>query len=166
MGAATRLRRLRWSTLPLWSRIPASPADRNRGVWSQVRCLILAPGLAFPHQSPLVRSFGIKHSGSNFGSGSPRSLKNNDLLITCLVFNSLDLVSSSKSLAQQAAIHFGCGLHASRQPMRRLRSHAGKKSKARHRSSTAHERARYRCFLPDLAGLAGKRRAEPMPDRS
>ncbi len=38
------------------------------------------------------------------------------------------------------------------------------KIKVRHRSSTAHERARYRCFLPDLAGLAGKRRAEPMPD--
>jgi len=37
------------------------------------------------------------------------------------------------------------------------------KQKARHRRSTAHERARYRCFLPDLAGLAGKRRAEPMP---
>ena len=31
-------------------------------------------------------------------------------------------------------------------------------------ATTAHERARYRCFLPDLAGLAGKRRAEPMPD--
>src|ERR1039458_5914276 len=38
------------------------------------------------------------------------------------------------------------------------------KQKVRHRRSTAHERARYRCFLPDLAGLAGKRRAEPMPD--
>ena len=37
-------------------------------------------------------------------------------------------------------------------------------AKVRHRRSTAHERARYRCFLPDLAGLAGKRRAEPMPD--
>src|SRR5215467_11380024 len=36
--------------------------------------------------------------------------------------------------------------------------------KARHRRPTAHERARYRCFLPDLAGLAGKRRAGPMPD--
>src|SRR5712664_2872256 len=36
--------------------------------------------------------------------------------------------------------------------------------KVRHRTPTAHERARYRCFLPDLAGLAGKRRAEPMPD--
>src|SRR5204863_8934755 len=33
--------------------------------------------------------------------------------------------------------------------------------KARHRRPTAHERARYRCFLPDLAGLAGKRRAGP-----
>src|ERR1019366_10529282 len=39
-------------------------------------------------------------------------------------------------------------------------------TKARHRRSTAHERARYRCFLPDLAGLAGKRRADPMPDSS
>jgi len=38
------------------------------------------------------------------------------------------------------------------------------KAKVRHRRTTAHERARYRCFLPDLAGLAGKRRAEPMPD--
>jgi len=37
-------------------------------------------------------------------------------------------------------------------------------AKVRHRRPTAHERARYRCFLPDLAGLAGKRRAEPMPD--
>ena len=36
--------------------------------------------------------------------------------------------------------------------------------KARHRRPTAHARARYRCFLPDLAGLAGKRRAGPMPD--
>jgi len=35
---------------------------------------------------------------------------------------------------------------------------------ARHRGPTAHARARYRCFLPDLAGLAGKRRAGPMPD--
>src|ERR1700680_1637264 len=36
--------------------------------------------------------------------------------------------------------------------------------KARHRRPTAHARARYRCFLPDLAGLAGVRRAGPMPD--
>src|ERR1700694_1723831 len=43
-------------------------------------------------------------------------------------------------------------------------SPAPRKQKVRHRRSTAHERARYRCFLPDLAGLAGKRRAEPMPD--
>ena len=28
---------------------------------------------------------------------------------------------------------------------------------------TAHALARYRCFLPDLAGLAGLRRAGPMP---
>ncbi len=28
----------------------------------------------------------------------------------------------------------------------------------------AHVRARYRCFLPDLAGLAGICRAGPMPD--
>jgi hypothetical protein len=35
---------------------------------------------------------------------------------------------------------------------------------ARHRGPTAHARARYRCFLPDLAGLAGMRRARPMPD--
>jgi hypothetical protein len=35
---------------------------------------------------------------------------------------------------------------------------------ARHRLPTAHARARYRCFLPDLAGLAGMRRAGPMPD--
>ena len=38
------------------------------------------------------------------------------------------------------------------------------KIKARHRRPTAHARARYRCFLPDLAGLAGVRRAGPMPD--
>src|SRR5438128_2202814 len=36
----------------------------------------------------------------------------------------------------------------------------------RHRRPTAHARARYRCFLPDLAGLAGRRRAGPMPDGS
>jgi len=36
--------------------------------------------------------------------------------------------------------------------------------KARHRELTAHARARYRCFLPDLAGLAGIRRARPIPD--
>src|ERR1700722_88600 len=36
--------------------------------------------------------------------------------------------------------------------------------KVRHRRPTAHARARYRCFLPDLAGLAGVRRAGPMPD--
>src|SRR5579872_728369 len=35
---------------------------------------------------------------------------------------------------------------------------------ARHRRPTAHARARYRCFLPDLAGLAGRRRVGPMPD--
>ena len=35
---------------------------------------------------------------------------------------------------------------------------------ARHWGLTAHARARYRCFLPDLAGLAGVRRARPMPD--
>ncbi len=29
----------------------------------------------------------------------------------------------------------------------------------------AHALARYRCFLPDLAGLAGLRRAGPMPDQ-
>src|SRR5665811_2115811 len=33
-----------------------------------------------------------------------------------------------------------------------------------HRGLTAHARARYRCFLPDLAGLAGVRRVRPMPD--
>ena len=35
---------------------------------------------------------------------------------------------------------------------------------ARHRELTAHARARYRCFLPDLAGLARVRRVRPMPD--
>src|SRR5258708_2729657 len=43
-------------------------------------------------------------------------------------------------------------------------STAAQTRKARHRRTTAHERAHNRCFLPDLAGLAGKRRAEPMPD--
>src|SRR5439155_4913321 len=38
--------------------------------------------------------------------------------------------------------------------------------KVRHRGLTAHARARYRCFLPDLAGLAGVRRARPMPDQN
>src|SRR5277367_1623666 len=38
------------------------------------------------------------------------------------------------------------------------------RGKVRHRRPTAHARARYRCFLPDLAGLAGVRRAGPMPD--
>src|SRR5580704_18723784 len=37
--------------------------------------------------------------------------------------------------------------------------------KARHRRPTAHARARYRCFLPDLAGLARMRRAGPIPDQ-
>jgi hypothetical protein len=37
-------------------------------------------------------------------------------------------------------------------------------SLARHRGPTAHARARYRCFLPDLAGLAGVRCVGPMPD--
>ena len=37
--------------------------------------------------------------------------------------------------------------------------------KAGHRLPAAHALARYRCFLPDLAGLAGLRRAGPMPDR-
>src|SRR5215469_3008077 len=34
----------------------------------------------------------------------------------------------------------------------------------RYRGLTAHARARYRCFLPDLAGLAGVRRVRPIPD--
>jgi hypothetical protein len=38
--------------------------------------------------------------------------------------------------------------------------------KARHREPTAHARARYRCFLPDLAGLARVRRVGPIPDPS
>ena len=38
------------------------------------------------------------------------------------------------------------------------------KNKVRHRELTAHARARYRCFLPDLAGLARVRRVRPMPD--
>jgi hypothetical protein len=38
------------------------------------------------------------------------------------------------------------------------------KNYAGHRRPTAHARARYRCFLPDLAGLAGLRRVGPMPD--
>ena len=38
-------------------------------------------------------------------------------------------------------------------------------TKVRHQRPTAHARARYRCFLPDLAGLAGMRRAGPMPDQ-
>ena len=41
----------------------------------------------------------------------------------------------------------------------------GGKSKAGHRLPTAHALARYRCFLPDLAGLAGLHRAGPMPDQ-
>src|SRR5215831_18988723 len=40
----------------------------------------------------------------------------------------------------------------------------GETIKVRHRALTAHARARYRCFLPDLAGLAGVRRVRPMPD--
>jgi hypothetical protein len=38
--------------------------------------------------------------------------------------------------------------------------------KAGHRRLTAHETARYRCFLPDLAGLAGFHRVRPMSDQS
>jgi len=37
--------------------------------------------------------------------------------------------------------------------------------KAGHRKLTAHETARYRCFLPDLAGLAGLHRVRPMSDQ-
>jgi hypothetical protein len=44
-------------------------------------------------------------------------------------------------------------------------SNAVDNNQVRHRRPTAHARARYRCFLPDLAGLAGVRRAGPMPDR-
>jgi len=50
-------------------------------------------------------------------------------------------------------------LHLEPRPRRGLKQ-------ARHRRPAAHARARYRCFLPDLAGLAGKRRAGPMPDES
>ena len=42
----------------------------------------------------------------------------------------------------------------------------GKTRKAGHRLPTAHARARYRCFLPDLAGLAGRRCVGPMSDQS
>ena len=42
---------------------------------------------------------------------------------------------------------------------------AGKKQKPGTGEPTAHALARYRCFLPDLAGLAGLRRAGPMPDK-
>jgi len=38
------------------------------------------------------------------------------------------------------------------------------KNQVRHRDLTAHARARYRCFLPDLAGLARVRRVRPIPD--
>src|SRR5579864_1434992 len=44
------------------------------------------------------------------------------------------------------------------------RPFGGEKIKVRHRELTAHARARYRCFLPDLAGLAGVRRVRPMSD--
>ena len=37
--------------------------------------------------------------------------------------------------------------------------------KAGHRKLTAHKTARYRCFLPDLAGLAGFHRVRPMSDQ-
>jgi hypothetical protein len=50
--------------------------------------------------------------------------------------------------------------NASQQPI------ANSRFSVRHRRPTAHARARYRCFLPDLAGLAGRRRAGPMPDKS
>jgi len=46
------------------------------------------------------------------------------------------------------------------------KSYAGRIDLARHRWPTAHARARYRCFLPDLAGLAGVHRAGPMSDRN
>src|SRR5580704_7247756 len=59
---------------------------------------------------------------------------------------------------------FPLGHHASGRARRPSLHKIIRRMKVRHRRSTAHERARYRCFLPDLAGLAGKRRAEPMPD--
>ena len=43
---------------------------------------------------------------------------------------------------------------------------SAQKAKVRHRRPTAHARTRYRCFLPDLAGLAGRRRVGPMSDLS
>ncbi len=47
-----------------------------------------------------------------------------------------------------------------------LRIHGSKGSQLSYKqpdagNPTAHARARYRCFLPDLAGLAGMRRAGP-----
>jgi hypothetical protein len=50
------------------------------------------------------------------------------------------------------------------QPKRTGMADWPKVKKVRHRGLTAHARARYRCFLPDLAGLAGVRRVRPIPD--
>jgi len=41
---------------------------------------------------------------------------------------------------------------------------AGRTNKPSTGYPTAQALARYRCFLPDLAGLAGLRRVGPMPD--
>ena len=42
----------------------------------------------------------------------------------------------------------------------------GGKNKSDTGDSLHTSRARYRCFLPDLAGLAGERRVRPMPDQN
>src|SRR5215469_5063218 len=58
----------------------------------------------------------------------------------------------------------GQGARETRQAASLPLSWVGARKKARHREPTAHARARYRCFLPDLAGLAGIRRVGPIPD--
>ncbi len=52
-----------------------------------------------------------------------------------------------------------------RRQRRRHQRQCARSIKAGHRKLTAHETARYRCFLPDLAGLAGFHRVRPMSDQ-
>ena len=58
----------------------------------------------------------------------------------------------------------GCRIFGTRRVPDLAIDFVAQKQKVRHRRPTAHARTRYRCFLPDLAGLAGRRRVGPMPD--
>src|SRR6266496_4885330 len=58
----------------------------------------------------------------------------------------------------------GWGVARVSEEIQRILVAAKMAKKVRYRGLTAHARARYRCFLPDLAGLARVRRVRPIPD--